>query len=148
MYGRICRIDELSRDKAIRNLFCQFIGLCDRTLHALGSLGKYDLGTICFENIPALHAHGLGHGQDYTISLCGRDGCQTYTGITRCWFDDDRSFFEDTLLLGVLDHCLGDTVLYTACGIEVLELDQDRSLKSELFLNICNLNQRSITYQP
>ena len=37
---RVCRIHKLSRNEAVRNLLCQLIRACDRTLHSLCAVGQ------------------------------------------------------------------------------------------------------------
>ena len=119
---RVCGVGELGRDEAVRDLSRELLRLGDGTLHALCALGEDELSTVSLHEIAALHAHGLGHGNDKPIAAgCGN--CrQTDAGIAGGRLNDNAALLEQTLRLCVLDHCLGDPVLDRTGGIEILQL--------------------------
>ena len=86
---RVCRVVELSRDEAVLNGCCQLICLGDGPLHALGAVCQNNLCTVSFQDVSALHAHGLRHGEDHAVALGCCDGCQADTGVTGSGLDDD-----------------------------------------------------------
>ena len=139
MDRRVGRIDELAGDEAVRDFQSQLSSLGDRALHALGALCEDKLCAVCFQNIASLHAHSLGHRQNNAVALRGCDRRKTDTGIAGCGLNDRGAFSQQTLGLRVFDHRLGDAVLYTSCGIEVLKFYKDSRFKSKIPLYIRNL---------
>ena len=144
---RICRVGELRRNKAVRDLFCQFLCLGDRTTHALCALCQHQLCAVCLHQIAALYAHGLRHCDNQTITSGSRNGSQTNSGITAGRFDDNAARFQQTLCLSIVDHALCDSVLYAACRIEIFHLAIDFCRQCFFCLQICQFQQRCTANQ-
>ena len=145
--GRVCRVDELTRDKAVRGLLRKLICLRDRAGHTLCALGQNQLRAVGLEHIAALDGHGLGHGEDDAVAAGRRDSRQTDAGVAGGRLDDDRARLEQALCLCVVDHCLCDAVLDTAGRIEVLELRQNLCFEVLLLLDMHQLQKRSVADQ-
>ena len=86
--GRVCRVDELTRDKAVRGLLRKLICLRDRAGHTLCALGQNQLRAVGLEHIAALDGHGLGHGEDDAVAAGRRDSRQTDAGVAGGRLDD------------------------------------------------------------
>ena len=69
-------VNKLSGNEAVGRFLGQLFSLGNGALHALGTLGQYQLGTIGLEDVTAFHAHGFRHGQDDAVALGGGDGGQ------------------------------------------------------------------------
>ena len=74
--GRIRGIDELARDKGVRNLLRELIGFGYGPFHSLGALCENEFRTVCLHELPALNAHRLRHHYDDPVASGGRNGCQ------------------------------------------------------------------------
>ena len=111
MHCGICRVHELTRDETAFDLLSQFLGFGNSSRHAFSSFGENDLRTVCLKDVPSLDAHGLRHGEDHAISLGCCDSCKADAGVSGCGFYENRSLTYYTLLLSILDHRLGDSVL-------------------------------------
>jgi len=70
---RICRIGELRRNKAVRNLHCQFVCFFNRTFHALCTLRQHQFCTVCFHQVSTFYTHRFRHGDNQTITSCSRN---------------------------------------------------------------------------
>ena len=147
MHCRVRRVHKLSWDEAVRNLLCQFVGPGNGTFHSLGSIGKNKLCAVCFQNVSTLNTHGLWHGEDDSVSLSCCDRCQTDSGISRSWLNDYGTFLQDSLLLCILDHSLGNSVLNASCRVKVFQLHKNSSFQSKLLLNISNLYKWGVSDQ-
>ena len=147
MCCRVCRVHELARDKAVRDLFCKLFCFCDCSLHTFGTLGQNQLCTVCFQHVSSLNTHGLRHCQDDAVAFGCCDRCKTDTSVSRSRLNDHRTFFEDSFLLSILDHSFCHTILYASCRIEVLKLYKKLCFQTKLFLNVCYLHQRSVSNQ-
>ena len=144
---RICRIDKLSRDKAVRDLLRQLIRLGDGTLHSLGAFRQHQLRAICLHQLTALDAHRLRHDDDDAVSARGGDGCQTDTGVARGRLDDDRTRLQQAFFLGIVDHLLGDAVLDRSRRIEVFQLRQNAGIQILGLLYVGQFQQRGLADQ-
>ena len=144
---RIGRVHELAGDEGIGDLLCQLIGLGNGTLHALGTLAQHQLGTVSLHQLAALHAHGLGHHDDDAVTLGGSHGGQTDAGVAGGWLNDDGTFLQQTLCLGVIDHLFGNAVFDRTGRIEIFQLGQNMSGQVLFFLDVGQLQQRSMTDQ-
>ena len=147
MYGGVGRVHELARDKAVGDLLGQLVGLGDSALHALCALGQHQLRAVSLHQLAALHAHGLRHDDDDTVAAGGGHGRQTDAGITGSRLDDDGIGLQQTLLLRVVDHSLGNTILHAAGRVEVFQLAQHLGLQALFLFNVSQLQQRSLTDQ-
>ena len=65
------------------------------------------------------------------------------TGISAGGLDDNAALLEETLSLGVVDHSLGDPVLYASCGIEVFKLCEHLCAQFVLLLKACEFEEGS-----
>ena len=125
MSGRVCRVYELAGDEAVRGFLCQLVSLCDRAGHALGTFGQNQLRAVSLEHIAALDGHGFRHGQDDVVAAGRRNSRQTDTGVAGGRLDDGRARLECAGSLGLIDHCVCDTVLDRTGRIEILELGEN-----------------------
>ena len=144
MDGGVRGVDELSGDEAPGYLCRQLFGLRDRALHALCALGQNEFRAIGLQNIAALHAHGLRHGEDDTVAFGCRDGRKADAGVAGGGFDDDGAGLQQSLRFRVLDHRLCDPVLDAPGGIEVFQLYEDGSIQGEFLLKIDDLHERGV----
>ena len=145
--GGVRRIDKLSRDKAVRDLLRQLLRLRDGALHALCPLREDKLGAVGLQDVAALHAHGLRHGEDNAVALGGRDGGQADAGVAGGRLDDDAALPKQPLLLRVLDHRLRDAVLDAAGRVKVFQFDQHPGLQSQFLFNISDFHKGRIADQ-
>ena len=144
---RVSRIDELSRDKAVGDLCCQFIRFGDGTFHAFGPVCQHDLGPVSLQNIAAFYAHGLRHGQDNAVSFGCGDRCQTNPGVAGSRFNDHRTCFEQTFCFCILDHRFRDAVFHAAGRIEIFQFDQYSRIQIQFLFQVNDFNQRRIADQ-
>ena len=143
----VCGINELAGDKAARNLLRQLVGLGNGALHALGALGQHQLCAVGLHQLAALHTHGLRHDNNDAVAPGGGHRGKADTGVAGGGLDDDRTLLQQPLSLSIVDHGLGNTVLDGAGGIKVLQLGQKGGLKTQLLLNMGQLQQRSLADQ-
>ena len=144
MHLRVGRVGELAGDEAVRGLGCQLLRLGDSSLHAFRALGQHQLCAVSLEQIAALNAHRLGHGQYDLVAAGSRDGSQTYAGVAAGRLDDYRAGLQLALGLGIVQHGLGYTILYAARRIEVLQLDQYGGLQIMRLFIIAQLKQGGV----
>ena len=140
-------VHELAGDEGVGNLFCQLVGLGDGTLHALGALAQHQLCAVSLHQLAALDAHGLRHDDDDAVTLGGSYGGQTDAGVAGGGLNDDGTGLEFAGGLGVVDHLLGDTVLDGTGRVEIFQLGQNGGLQVLLFLDVGQLQQRSVADQ-
>ena len=145
--SRVCRIRELPRNVASRNLLCKLIRLRNGTLHSFRAFCQDNLRSISLQDISSLDTHRLRHGEDDSVPLCRCDRSQPDPGIAGGRLDDDRPLLQQSLLLGILNHRLCDTILDRACRVKILELCQDLCLKAKLLLDIDKLHKRCVSDQ-
>ena len=113
-------VHKLSGDEAAGNLRRQFLCLRDGALHSLRSLCEHDLCAVGFQDVPALHAHRLGHCQNDPVALGGGNGGEADARVAGGRLNDHRTLFQESLLFRVFDHGLGDPVLDASRGIKIL----------------------------
>ncbi len=142
---RVCRIDKLPRNKAVRDFLRKLISLCYSAFHSLCALGENNFRTVCLKNISALHTHRLRHCKNNAIALRRSDCRKADTCISGCRLNNNRVFFQKSLCLGVLNHGLCNSVLYAARRIKIFKLNKDCCLQSELFFNVYDLHKRRIS---
>ena len=147
MDGGVGGVDELAGDEAVGDLLCQLIGFGNGPLHALGPLGEHQLRAVGLHQLAALHAHGLGHDDDDAVAPGGGDSGQADARVAGGGLDDDGAGLQQALFLGVVDHGLGDAVLYAARRVEILQLCQDTGLKALRFLHADQLQQGGMADQ-
>ena len=145
--GGIGGVHKLAGNEAVRNFLCQLLSLGDGTLHTLGTFRQYQLRAVGLHELAALHAHGFGHDDDDAIAPGGGDGSQTDAGVAGGGFNDDAAGLQQTLLLRVVDHSLGDAVFHGACGVEVFQLGKDLRFQTQFLLNVYQLQQGSLSDQ-
>jgi len=87
--GGVGGIGELLEDDAVGDLLLQLFGLGDSAFHALGALGEDEAGAEDFEELAALQAHRLGHGEDELEALGGGDEGERDAGVAAGGFDED-----------------------------------------------------------
>ena len=144
---RVNRVLKLSWDEASRNLLGELFSLGNGPFHSFGSVCENYLCTICFQDVSSLNTHGLRHGKDRLIALGSCDGCKSDSCIAGCWLNNGCAWFQNALLLCILDHCLADSVLNASCRVEILELGKYCSLKSLRLLYVLNLYKRCVSDQ-
>ena len=144
MDGGVRRVDELTGDEAAGDLRRQLIRFGDGALHALRAFGQDDLRTVGFQDVAALHAHGLGHREDGPVALGSRDGSEADAGVAGGRLDNDGALFQETLRLGVLDHRLRDTVLDASGRVEVFEFDEKGGLQVQFLFDVGDFDERGV----
>ncbi len=126
--ARVRGVHELARDDGARRLGVQLVGLGDGALHALGAGGEHDLRAVGRGELAALHGHGLGHHEDHLVAARGGEHGKANAGVAARGLDHGAAGLEGAVLLGRVEHGLGDAVLYGAAGVGGLVLAQDRGL--------------------
>ena len=144
---RVGRVHKLAGHKAAGNLLGQLLGFGDGTAHALGALGEHQLGAVGLQQLAALHAHGIGHHNDGPIAAGGRDRRQANAGVAAGGLNDDRTFLQQALGLGVVDHGLGHTVFRRTGGVKVFQLGQDLGLQALSLFQMGEFQQRGMANQ-
>ena len=91
-----------------------------------------------------LDAHCFGHGKNSAITSCRRETRKPYAGIAAGRLDNNGVGFNFAFALGFFNHCLSDSVLDGAGGVEVFELNEERAVEFDLGGEIFSLKQRSI----
>ena len=91
---------------------------------ALFARREDDLGAEDLEHLTTLDGNAGGHEDLDGVTLDLRDGGERDTGVARRGFDDGLTRDQTTVLLGVLDHGLGDAVLHRTEGVLALELGE------------------------
>ena len=121
------RVLELLGHEAVGVFGQQRRGPVDGASHAFGTGRQDDLGAVGPQQVAALDAERLGHGQDEPVAARrGRHG-QGDAGVAAGGLDQGGAPRSDqTRLLGGLDHRQTDAILDAAAGIERLELAHDR----------------------
>ena len=142
MCRRIGRIGKLTGNKAAFGLRGKLLCLGNRALHALGAFGQNQLRTVCLKQVAAFDAHCLRHGENDLVASGRSDGCQANAGIAAGRLDNDRSGLQKTLCFRVVNHCLGDSVLDAAGGIEIFELCKDLGFKTVVVNVVAESEQR------
>ena len=138
-------IYKLSRNKAMRNFFCQFICFGNSAFHALGPGGQHQFGPISFHQLAALHTHTIRHNNDNTITASRRHRSQTNSGIAGGGLNDDRLRGKHAFLLGILNHGQGNTILDRTRRIKIFQLGQNTGFQAIFFLEMGQFQQRSMT---
>ena len=124
MDGRVGRIVELLKDKAVRSLGQNLVSLGDGPLHAVRAWGEHDLRAEGQQKHAALQAHGLRHGEDDPVALDRGHKGQRDTGVAAGRLDQDGLAGLDLAgLLGGVDHCKADAILHAADRVLAFQLD-------------------------
>ena len=145
--GGIGGVYKLAGDEATRDFLCQFIGLGNGTLHALGTLGEHQLCAVGLHNLAALHTHGLGHHNDDAVAAGGCHGGKANAGIAGGWLNNHSTGLQQPLLLGIINHGLGNAILYAAGRVEIFQLSQNLCFQVFGLLNVNQLQQRGLANQ-
>ena len=130
MDSRVGRIYKLAGDEAVGNFLRQLVSLGDGALHALRPFRQHDFRTVGFQNVAALHTHGLRHGEDDAIAFGRSNRSQADASIAGSGFDDNGTGFQQPFRFRVFDHGLGDAVLHAACRVKILQLNQNCSFQT------------------
>jgi hypothetical protein len=121
-------IGKLLQDDAVRDLGGQFLGLGNGALHALRPFRQDDARAEDLEELAALGAHRLRHGQDELEALGGGDEGQRDAGVAAGRLDQDAVLGDLAGLDGLIDHREADAVLDAREGVEEFQLEQDLRL--------------------
>ena len=119
---RVGWVDELAKDDGALDLLVELLRLGDGALHSLCAFGQYDLRTVGLQQVAAFHTHGVRQGQDRLVTLSGSYGSQPDARVAGGRLDDGGAWFQEPLLLRVLDHGEGYTVLDGTGRVEVFQL--------------------------
>ena len=138
---------KLAGNEAVGNLLGQLICLGNGTLHALGALGEHQLRAIGLHQLAALHAHGIRHDDDDAVAPCRCHGRKTDAGIAGGRLNNDGAGLQSASCFCVVDHGLGDPVLYGTGGVEVFQLYQNLGLQFLSLFNMGQLQQRGLANQ-
>ena len=103
----------------------QRLGPLDGAVGALGAGREDDLGAEHLEHLAALDRHVLGQQDLDRVALDAGDRGQGDAGVARRRLEDRLAGTEAAVLLGVLDHRLGDAVLHRPERVLALQLGQD-----------------------
>ena len=98
----------------------QFFGAGDGTLHPFSAGGEDELGTEHCQQSAALEGHGLGHGENQFVTLCGANKGESDPGIAASGLYDQGVGVDLTFVLGSLDHRRSDAILHATQWVEEL----------------------------
>ena len=122
----IGRIHELlQHDVAIRIGFGQLAGGSDRPAHPHAPFGEHQPRPVGGEQLAALQAHRLRHGQRQRDPPRGRHEGQGDAGVAAGGLDQLLAGPEQAILLRLPDHRRADAALDRIRGIAPLDLGQD-----------------------
>ena len=141
---RVCRIGELARDEAVRNLGGKFFRFRNSALHALGAIGKHQFSTVSFHEQTTLDRHGLGHRDDESIAASRSNRSQADARIAARRLNDHRIFVQLARSFGIVKHRLRDTIFHRTRGVEILELYEHLRFQVEVLLDIAELQKRRV----
>ena len=141
---RVGRVDELSRNEAVRDLTRQFFRSGDGALHALRSFGQDELRTVCLHELSALDAHRLRHGDDDPVASGRRDRRQTDARVAAGRLDDRAALFEQAFFFRIFDHLLRNTVFDAAGRVEVLQLGEQFRLEAFRLFDVGQFEDRGL----
>ena len=133
MCGGVGGIGELLENDAVGDLLLQLFGLGDSAFHALGALGEDEAGAEDFEELAALQAHRLGHGEDELEALGGGDEGERVAGVAAGGLDEDGVLVDAAGFEGLVDHGEADAVLHAGERVEELEFEGDLGDGAVLF---------------
>ena len=142
--GGVGRIRKLAGQEAAGRLRGDLLRLGNGTLHALRAVRQDELRAISLEQVAALDAHGLRHGQDDAIAARGRHGGKADAGVAARRLDDDSARLQQAALLGIVQHGTGDAVLYTARGVKIFDLGQQVCLQAARRGKALQLHERRV----
>ena len=121
----IRRIDELSRNKAVRNLFRQLRSFCDRTLHTLCAFCQHQLRAVGFHQTAAFHRHRFRHDDNGPVAAACRDRCESDSCIAGGRLNNDRAFSDNAAVFRVVEHRFRHPVFDGAGRIKIFELSEN-----------------------
>ena len=130
MDGGIGGIVKLLRHPSAGGFLKKLVGFGDRPAHPFRAGRENQVGTEQGQERAAFDAHGIRHREDDLVAFRGGDKSQANAGISTGWLDDHSTGFEDSALLGVLDHGHANAVFHAAERIKKLALEGDRGWKA------------------
>ena len=142
----ILGIFKLSGNQTARNGRCQLIGFLNGAGHALGTRSQHDFSTIGFQQISALLAHGVRHGENYTITQGSADCRQAYSRVAGSGLNNGGSWSQFSGAFRLTEHPQGHSVLDTACGVEILQLAKQPAGQSPGLCKAGSFQQRSTSH--
>ena len=144
MNGGVRGVDELAGDEGVLDFGMQFVGLGDRSLHALRSVGQHEFGPVGLHEVAALDRHGFGHGDDDAVPGCGGDSRKADSGVARGGLDEHGVVVDNPVGFGPIDHGLGDAILHRPGGVERFDLADDGRLQRVVRFEARKLHQRCV----
>jgi len=123
---RIGGIVELLRDPGIRRFLRQRFCAGNRALHAFRTGRQDEFRAQHRQQRAPFQRHRFGHGKNQLVPFRGGDERQRDAGVAARGLDDDGFLFENTALLGILNHRHADAVLDAAERVEKFALEQNR----------------------
>ena len=127
---RVGLVSELGSQDSVRGLGDNLGCLLDGALHTSSARGEDDFSTVGAEQDLALVGHGLRHGQDHLVTLCGTDESQANTGVAGGGLNDGAARLELAGFYGGVDNRLGDAVLHGVGRVKGLDLYQHLSVEA------------------
>ena len=122
---RIGRIGELIGHIGVSGLGEYFLSVLDGPFHPFLSWCEDQFRAQVLEELPSLHAHGFGHGQDKSIFLGCTDKGESNTRIPAGGFNDQGIFANEALSFRRLDHGQANTVFDAAQRVLEFQFGQD-----------------------
>ena len=138
---------KLTGQEAARDRGGDLLGLFHGARHTALGRGQHQLRTVGGQQLPALQAHGLGHGEDDLVATGQAHGRETYAGVAGGGLHDGAAGQELALFFGVFNHFQGYTILYGAGGVEGFQLDQHGGGQAELLRVAHRLQQGGVADQ-
>jgi hypothetical protein len=108
----------------------EFLGLRDRSLHALRPGGQHEFRTERDQHFAPLHAHRLGHRQHALVAAGCRRERERNPGIAAGRLDDRHARLQRAAPLGIPYHRRSDAAFYRVGRIAPLDLRQYRRAES------------------
>ena len=119
---RVGRVLELLQQEIARIGRRQFLGLLDRTAHAVGAGCQDQFGAEAAQQRATLLAHRFGHRQHDLVAARGGDHGERDAGIAAGRFDEDGVGLDQAGFFGRADHRFADAVLDAVRRVEEFEL--------------------------
>ena len=126
---RVSRIFELLQDNRSGSGSPQFLGLGDGSFHSVRSRSKHKLRSQCFQQIPAFHAHRIGHGQYQFVTFGSCHKCQADTCISTGRLNNSSAGLQRPFGFGIFNHSQRDTVFHAPSRVEIFQFCHYTSLQ-------------------
>ena len=130
MHVDVGRVAELPGQHGVLATVGDLLGLGDGALHALGSRGENELGTVGAHDGAALDGHRVRHDDDGLEAAGRRDHGQGDTGVAGGALDDGAARLEAAGGDRVVDDGRADAILDAVCRVGRLELGDDVRLEA------------------